>query len=66
MSMQMGAAPIGGWLVESEPDDVAPRSARPDRETEAKTERRRAGRTRGAQVSDAVSIGSALFTGRWA
>lgn len=66
MSMQMGAAPIGGWLVESEPDHAVPRSARRDRDTGAGTERRRAGRTRGVQASDVMLIGSALFTGRWA
>lgn len=72
MSMQMGAALIGGWLVESEPepepepDHAAPRSARPDRDTDAGTEQRRARRTRGVQASDVVLIGSALFTGRWA
>lgn len=51
MSMQIGAAPIGGWLVESEPDHAAPRSARSGR-TDAGTQPRHAGRTRGVQPSD--------------
>lgn len=67
MSMQIGAAPIGGCLVESEPDHAAPRSARSAQSggTHAGTQPRHAGRTRRVQPSDVLSIGSALFTGRW-
>jgi hypothetical protein len=64
MSMQMGAARIGGWPDESEPDHEAARSARPDRDTDAGTELRRAGRAC-AHGSNGVLTGSALFTGRW-
>jgi hypothetical protein len=68
MSMQIGVARIGGWLVGSEPDHMSCRAPA----------KHRAGRRPGsAEVSGSegreamhsrqrgVLIGSALFTGRW-